>query len=94
MTGAAAGGFGVGFIEKNWGDQIPSLPLVGRKGAIALAIYMFRPKSRLIQDIGISAAAIAGYELGLKGSISGVDSVMGEDEFEYDDDDELYTEAA
>jgi len=86
MLGAGAGGFGVGFIEKNWGSQIPSLPFVGRKGAIALGIYFFSPKSRILQDVGIAAAAIAGYELGSTGQIQGEDDYYVLDGDDDDDD--------
>ena len=71
MTALAGGGFGVGFIEKQFGDKIPTLPLVGRKGAIALAVYFMKPKSGLLQDVGKAAAAIAGYELGKTGVVTG-----------------------
>lgn len=71
MIGGAVGGFGVGFIEKTWGNQIPTFPLIGRKGAIALGVYMLKPKSKLIQDIGLAAACLAGYEFATTNKISG-----------------------
>ena len=71
MGAVAVGGFGVGFLEKQFGDKIPSLPLVGRKGAIALGIYFWNPKNKIARDVGVAAAAICGYELGSTGSISG-----------------------
>lgn len=80
MGGTAAGGFGVGLIEKTF-PNLPSLPLIGRKGAIALAIYVMQPKEKILQDIGIAASAIAGYELGKTGTISGM----------YDDDEVFVT---
>lgn len=73
ITGSAMGGFGVGFIEKTFGDKIPTLPYVGRKGAIALAVYFLEPKSEILRDVGIAAGALAGYELAKEGSISGDD---------------------
>jgi hypothetical protein len=73
ITGSAMGGFGVGFIEKTFGDKIPTLPYVGRKGAIALAVYFMEPKSEILRDVGIAAGALAGYELAKDGSISGDD---------------------
>jgi len=77
MIGVGIGGFGVGFIEKQFGAHLPTLPLVGRKGAIALGCYFFGGNNTLVRDIGIAAAAISGYELGKTGAISG--SVMGAD---------------
>jgi hypothetical protein len=73
MIGAGVGGFAVGFIEKNWGDKIPSIPIVGRKGAIALAAYWLAPKHALIVDVGIAAAALSGYEFAKEGHVTGDD---------------------
>lgn len=89
MTAVAVGGFGVGFIEKQWGDQIPELPFLGRKGTIAAFIYFMEPKQQWLQDIGVAAAAISGYELGKTGSVSGIeDPYYGEGWDDDDDDDE------
>jgi hypothetical protein len=79
MSGAAMGGLGVGLIEKTF-PNLPTLPMVGRKGALALAIYFMEPKEKILQDIGMAAAALAGYEFGKTGTISGA----------YDDD-EVFT---
>lgn len=73
MQASAIGGFGVGFIEKQFGAQIPSLPVIGRKGAIAMGVYFFKPKSKMIQDVGVAAAALAGYQFGKEGKIDGYD---------------------
>jgi len=75
------GGFGVGIVEKMFGDKLPTLPLIGRKGAIALAVYFLEPKTKLLQDIGLAAAALSGYEFAKTGSVSGDD---------YDDDDDMF----
>lgn len=77
MLGHAVGGFAVGFIEKSF-PQLPSLPLVGRKGAIAIAAMLFASKHPIIGDIGKAAAAISGYELGSTGSISGDDNIAAQ----------------
>jgi hypothetical protein len=65
------GGLGLGFIEKQFPD-IPTIPLVGKKGTIAIAAY-FAAKNGLpfARDIGMVAAGLAGYELGRDGQISG-----------------------
>ena len=70
MIGHAAGGFAVGFIEKSF-PNLPTLPLVGRKGAIAIGAMLLAGKHPIIADIGLAAAAISGYELGSSGVISG-----------------------
>ena len=74
--GTAFGGFGYGWIEKHYGNQIPSLPILGKSGTIAVAAYFFRGKHAIVKDIGIAAAAIAGYSFGKEGKVSG----------EYDED--------
>jgi hypothetical protein len=80
MWGVAIGGFGVGFVEKTFGDKLPSLPFVGRKGAIALGCYFLGGRHPIIADIGLAAAAISGYEFGTTGKISGVyGSVLGDE---------------
>jgi len=60
----------LGFITKTF-PTLPTVPLLGRAGTIALAVYFLKPKMGLLQDAGIAAAAIAGNELAAKGSISG-----------------------
>lgn len=72
MGGIALGGFGVGLIEK-YLPNLPTLPVVGRKGAIALAVYAMQPKSKILQDIGLAAAAMAGYQFGMEGRVTGYD---------------------
>lgn len=69
--GSAVGGFIFGFVEKTWGAQIPALPIIGKSGAVALACYFLAPKHPIIRDVGISAAAIAGYSFGKTGVVAG-----------------------
>lgn len=83
MQGMALGGFGVGLIEKNFGAKLPTIKMLGRKGTIAAAVYFLKPKERWIQKVGLAAAAMAGYEFGKEGKVTGED-VMGD----YDDDDD------
>lgn len=71
MMTLAAGGAIIGFVEKHFGSSIPELPLVGRKGAIALAVLLLKPKNVWLQDAGKAAAAISGYELGSTGRVTG-----------------------
>lgn len=73
------GGFGVGFVEKTFGDKIPTLPYIGRKGAIALACHFFGKSIPFSREIGIAAAAISGYQFAKEGTVSG-------DDDDYDDD--------
>jgi hypothetical protein len=75
----ALGGAAYGFIEKSFGASIPTIPILGRAGTIAIGMH-FLNKGRgsgLIRDIGIAAAVIAGYQLGSTGKIAG-DDVSGD----------------
>ncbi len=55
--------------------KLPSIPLVGRKGALALGAYYYSKHGggTLARDVAIAAAALSGYELAKSGSISGDD---------------------
>ena len=75
MIGYAIGGFAVGFIEKSF-PSLPTLPIVGKKGAIAIAAYFLRGRHPIVTDIGNAAAAISGYEFGSTGHVTG--NVMGD----------------
>ncbi len=74
MTGAAVGGFLIGFIEKQF-PTLPTLPIVGKKGAIAFAAYVIAGKGgqigNIARDVATVAAGIAGYEYGSTGKVSG-----------------------
>lgn len=76
MMGVAIGGLAYGFIEKSF-PGMPTLPLVGKSGTVALAVYFMGGNNDLLNDIGIAAAAIAGYSLGKEGVISGYDDRHG-----------------
>jgi hypothetical protein len=73
MQGSFVAGAVLGFVEKTFGDKIPSLPLVGRKGAIALGVYFMKPKNKIMQDVGVTAAGLSGYQLGKENKIDGDD---------------------
>lgn len=70
MIAHAVGGFAVGFLEKSF-PSLPSLPIVGKKGAIAIGAYMLRSQSPMLLDVAKAAAAISGYQLGATGSVTG-----------------------
>ena len=79
MIGAAIGGGALGFIEKTF-PAIPTVPLLGKAGTIALVGYLCRNMGGVIgsvaRDVALAGAAIAGYELGKEGKISG--DIMGD----------------
>lgn len=80
MFALGLGGAALGFIEKTF-PSLPTLPVIGRKGTIALACYYFSKGKghSLLRDVAIAASSIAGYELGTTGKISGdlADQVHG-----------------
>jgi hypothetical protein len=71
LFGTAIGGFGFGWLMKHYGDQIPSFPMIGKSGTIAVASYFFRGQHKVVKDVGIAAAAIAGYSFGKTGVVEG-----------------------
>lgn len=73
MMKMALGGAAVGFIQKS-GVTLPTIPMLGTVGTIALGAYFLGgQKPGLMQDIAMAGAVLAGYELGHDGKISGED---------------------
>lgn len=73
MMKLALGAGALGLIEKHF-TSLPTIPVLGRKGTIALGAYMLGGKKPgLIRDIAISAAVLAAYELAKDGKVSGDD---------------------
>lgn len=74
MFALGLGGAALGFLEKTF-PSIPTFPVIGRKGTIALAAYYFSKGKggghSLLRDVAVAASSIAGYELGTTGRISG-----------------------
>lgn len=70
IQNVALGGLAYGLLVKHV-PSIPRIPGIGRSGTVALAIYFLKPKSKLLQDLGIAAAAIAGSSFGETGTVSG-----------------------
>ena len=77
MQGVAMGGLAYGLLAKHF-PNLPRIPGIGRSGTVALAVYFLKPRSELLRDVGIAAAAIAGYSFGETGTVSGAD-VLGSD---------------
>ncbi len=72
MVGVGIGGLAYGLLVKNF-PQLPRLPGIGRSGTVALGVYFLKPSNQILRDMGIAAAAIAGYSFGETGSVSGDD---------------------
>jgi hypothetical protein len=77
-TELALGALGVGFLEKqNMLSNLPALPIVGRKGTIALAAHFISGgKPGLASSICTAALVLAAHEFGQTGSISGTDGYV------------------
>jgi hypothetical protein len=78
MMAAAIGGAALGFVDKNF-PTLPTIPMLGRAGTIALVAYMLAGRGGLgtiAKDVALAGAAVAGYELGKEGKISGGE-IMG-----------------
>jgi hypothetical protein len=79
MAATAFGGFALGFIDKNF-PTLPTLPVIGRAGTISLAAYLLGKfggvgLGGIVRDISLAGAAVAGYEMGSTGKVTG--EVMG-----------------
>ncbi|HWO12537.1 MAG TPA: hypothetical protein VNN80_23735 [Polyangiaceae bacterium] len=70
MLATGIGGAVFGFLEKQF-PNMPTIPLLGKSGTVALAAYFFGANHPIIRDVGIAASAIAGYSLGGTGRIAG-----------------------
>jgi hypothetical protein len=63
-------GYAMGMIDKS-GTALPTVPMLGRAGTIAAAAILFGKGKGLWGDVALAASAIAGYEMGSTGKISG-----------------------
>jgi len=76
IIGVAVGAAVIGMAEQAGVlAKLPAIPLVGRKGLLAIIAYYFSRHGGggLSRTVAIAAAALAGYELGTTGAISGED---------------------
>jgi hypothetical protein len=70
MINSAIGGAAFGFIEKAF-PNMPTVPILGKAGTVALACFLFGKKIPFARDIGRSAATLAGYQLARDGHVLG-----------------------
>lgn len=76
LTGMVIGGFILGYIDKTQ-TNIPTIPVLGKAGTIAVAAHFFaKGKPGMATDVRNAAAAVAAYEYGNKGSISGAEGSL------------------
>jgi hypothetical protein len=74
LMGLAIGGFVMGYLDKpgGLGANIPTIPILGKAGTIAVAAHFFgKGRGGMFTDVRNAAAVVAAYEFGLKGSVSG-----------------------
>jgi len=79
LVSLALGGAAFGLIEKSFGAQLPTLPIVGRAGTTTLiAFYFSKGKAGgILKDVARAGAVLAGYQIGTTGKISGDDVLAG-----------------
>lgn len=75
MIGAGIGGAVLGFVEKTF-PTLPTVPVLGRAGTIALAAYFLSRQGGIgsggiARDVALAAAVVAGYQIGKTGTIAG-----------------------
>jgi hypothetical protein len=72
----ATGALALGFIDRQ-GMKIPTVPILGRAGTIAVGGILLGKQLHLpiATKIGKAALVIALYELGKEGKVSGVDGL-------------------
>lgn len=79
LMGVVVGAGIVGVLKKSgMMSQIPSIPVVGRIGAIAIAAHFWAQNGggQLARDISLAAASIAAFQFGSEGEITGEDDSM------------------
>ena len=71
LMAMAIGGLVAGFVDKS-AISLPTIPVLGKMGTVALAAHFLgKGQPGIITDVRNAAAAIAGYEMGSTGAIKG-----------------------
>jgi hypothetical protein len=70
LISAGIGGAGFGFVVKSF-PNLPTIPILGKAGTVAALALFLGKRIPFARDIGIAAAAIAGYQLGTEGHVLG-----------------------
>jgi|HubBroStandDraft_2_1064218.scaffolds.fasta_scaffold09641_6 hypothetical protein len=82
MMAVALGGLAWGFLEKHLPATLPTVPVIGKTGTVALAAYLLVDKMHVkipyLEDIAMATAVLAAYEYGSTGKVAGdFDAVHG-----------------
>jgi hypothetical protein len=77
--GALLGGFMLGVLDAK-ATKLPTIPVLGRAGTCGIALYYLgrHMKNPMVSHASTGFLAIAAYEMGKSGSISGADAVVGD----------------
>ena len=68
----AMAGVAYGLLERMTSDiDLPEIPVIGRKGTLALALYLFRKSHPMINDAARAGIIISTYQLASEGKITG-----------------------
>lgn len=75
LMGIAIGGLVLGFVDKQGTAlNIPTIPVLGKAGTLALvAHFIGKGRPGVLTDVRNAAVAIAAYEFGSTGKVSGED---------------------
>jgi len=81
IIAAGIGGAVLGFLEKTF-PTMPTVPVLGRAGTIALGAYFLSRRGgvgggQIMRDVALAGAVLAGYQLGKVGKVAG--DVEGDD---------------
>src|SRR6516225_8900593 len=74
LMGIAVGGLVLGFLDKQGATalNIPTIPILGKAGTIAIVAHFFgKGRPGVVTDVRNAAVAIAAYEFGSTGKVSG-----------------------
>jgi hypothetical protein len=74
IVASVIAGAAIGIIEKqNFFASLPSIPLLGKKGTIAVLAYVWRRNGgpEMARDVALVAAGLSGYQFAKDGRIDG-----------------------
>lgn len=66
----ALAGYLLGMLDKA-GTAIPTIPVLGKAGTLAVGLHFLGKGNKMMSEASLAAAAIAGYEMGNLGKVSG-----------------------
>lgn len=67
----AVAGYVLGQLDKGTFGTLPTIPMLGRAGTIAVGAWYFGKGNKYAKLAAIAASAIAGYEYGSTGKVVG-----------------------